>query len=75
MRFRYVALIGLASLALSAGPTLANQQSPGHGVVQGHPYIPPGPCGYGRVEKLFCSVRRHPPGPPMKVCVKKCVPA
>jgi hypothetical protein len=71
MRLRITATIGLVSLALVGAPALAAQLHPGP--IGAHPYIPPGPCGYGRVQKTVCGVHQHKPAAPVTVCHKICV--
>jgi hypothetical protein len=69
---RFALLTVLASSALVAGPVTA-----GPPVTSGptHPVqaVPPGPCGYGRVQKTVCEVHNHPPAQPIKTCKRICV--
>jgi hypothetical protein len=67
-----------ASIAIATGLLLASAAGAGPavtGVGAAHPvqYLPPGPCGYGRVQKLACEVHDHPPAKPIKTCKKICV--
>jgi hypothetical protein len=57
----------LIASAAAAGPAVNGGAS--------HPvqYVPPGPCGYGRVQKTYCEVRRHPPAQPVTICKRVCV--
>jgi hypothetical protein len=71
MRFRTAAMIGLAMLTLVGGAALAGQMP--SGPPRPHPYLPPGPCGYGRAQKTVCGVHQHKPAPPVTVCHKICV--
>jgi len=71
MRLRTTAMLGLVSLTLVGGGALANQIHTGP--TRAQPYVPPGPCGYGRVQKTVCGVRQHKPAPPVTICHKICV--
>ena len=71
MTLRLAWLTALASSVLIAGSAAAGppvNSGPTHPV-----QVPPGPCGYGRVQKTVCEVHNHPPSQPIKTCKKICV--
>lgn len=72
MTLRFALLTVLASSALIAGAALAAPAVNG-GPTRPVQYVPPGPCGYGHVQKTYCEVRPHPPAQPIKVCKRVCV--
>jgi hypothetical protein len=75
-RLRITASIAVAAASLIASAAGAGPAGNDYGSGAGHPvrYAPPGPCGYGRVQKLACEVHNHPPAKPIKTCKKVCVP-
>jgi len=76
MRLTIAASIAVATCLLIASAAGAAPAMTGVGQGASHPvqYVPPGPCGYGRVQKLACEVHNHPPAKPIKTCKKICVP-
>jgi hypothetical protein len=76
MRLTITASIAVATGLLIASAAGAGPAVTGYGPAAGHPvqYLPSGPCGYGRVQRLACEVHNHPPAKPIKTCKRICVP-
>jgi hypothetical protein len=69
---RFALMTAFASSAVLAGAAAAGPPVTGGPT---HPVqaVPPGPCGYGRIQRTVCEVHNHPPAHPTKTCKKICV--